>query len=203
MQVEARVALGDGAAAPSRPLAINAPLDLGDSRTLYLTASYGALAQCRISSAAGETERVVVLHPAGEEIRGRFQTADGREIRLQAHGGGGRPEGLTVRALRDGALLGYGLAGADSDVAIGEGERLRLLGFSWTVDLKGAQDPSRPGFFAGVALVISGVILMFSVVPVDTGVFVQGDQLVLAVRPMRFAPLFTERLEALRKEWQG
>jgi hypothetical protein len=203
LHVEARVALGEDEAAPSRSLAINEPLELGGSRTVYLTSTYGALAQCRISSAAGTAERVVVLHPVGEEVRGRFWTDDGREIRIQGSARAGRPEVLYVRSLRDGGLLGYGPAGPGIEVEIGNGERMRLEGFSWTVDLKGAQDPSRLGFFAGVVLVISGVVLMFSVVTVDTGVFVQGESLVLAVRPMRFAPLFTERLERLRKEWQG
>jgi hypothetical protein len=203
MQVEATVALGEGEGAPSHHLAINTPLDVGGGRTLYITSSYGALAQCRIMSATGEAERVVALHPAGDEIRGRFTTEDGREIRLQGKAAGGRPDGLYVRSLRDGALLGYGLAGLGGEVGIGGGERLRLEGYSWTVDLKGAQDRSRAGFFAGVALVLTGVVLMFSVVPIDTGVFVRGDRLVLAVRPHRFAPLFAERLERLRKEWQG
>ncbi len=203
LQVEASVALGEGEAAPVRDLAINTPLDVGAGRTLYITSSYGAVVQCRVISAAGEVERQVVLHPAGDEVRGRFKTDDGREVRLQGDARGGRPQGLHVRALKDGGLLGYGLAGTGDEVEIGEGERLRLEGFSWTVDLKGAQDPSRLGFFAGVSLVIAGVVLMFTVVPVDTGVFVQGDRLVLAVRPQRFAPLYTERLEQLRKEWQG
>ena len=202
-QVEARVALGEDAAAPSITLAINAPLELGHSRSVYLNSTYGALAQCRILSATGGSERLIVLHPAGGELRGRFTTEDGREVRLQADVAGGRPEGLYVRSLRNGGLLGYGLARAGEEVAIGEGERLRLEGFSWTADLKGAEDPSRLGFFAGVALVIAGVVLMFSVVPVDTGVFVEGETLVLVVRPLRFAPLFTDRLEQLRKEWQG
>lgn len=201
-QVEATVALGEGEAAVHR-LAINTPLDLGGSRTLYVTSTYGALAQCRVLGPGGGEERVVPLHVSGDEVRGRFSTADGREIRLQGSFKDGRPEGLYVRALREGALLGYGLAVPGGEVEIGAGERLRLEAFAWTVELKGAQDPSRIGFFAGVALVIAGVVLMFSVVPVDSGVFVQGDRLILAVRPLRFAPLFAERLEALRKEWQG
>ena len=50
---------------------------------------------------------------------------------------------------------------------------------------------------------ILGIVLLFGFVPVDEAVFVEGDRVVIAMRPQRFAPLFAERFERLCQEVVG
>lgn len=200
-QLDATLALDDGA----RRLAINAPLDVGAER-IYLTQSWGVAALLVHRSGAAEDARPAFLdvEPDGGRAWGTVALAGGREARLKALiGPAGRAEKLEVRLARGRTLLGVAELVPGAEAAIGEGETLALAGLPYWVQLRGSRDPTWPLFFAGVAVAIVGASLMFGVVRVDSGVFVEGDRVVVALRPQRFAPLYGERFDALCKEWIG
>ncbi len=201
-QLEAKVSLLGEAGAEPRTLAINSPLDFPGLRRLYLTPDHGLAAMCSRIGPSGERQELVKLEPDGDRLRGRFHTDDGREVRLRASVVGGRPDAVEVRVLRSGALLSVGERARGDAVPIGEGEVLRLLGFTAWAKLRGSQDVSRPIFFVGLSLALGGAVLMFSVVTVDSAVFAEDGRLVVALRPQRFAPLFADRFEHLCKEWR-
>ncbi|HEY6003160.1 MAG TPA: cytochrome c biogenesis protein ResB [Anaeromyxobacter sp.] len=202
-QLEATLALGAGGG--PRRVAINAPLDVGGER-VYLTTSWGVAALLEHRAAGGTEIRAALLdlEGAGTRAWGTLQLPDGREARLKARiGPEGRPDRLEVRLARGRTLLAVADLGPGAEVAIGPGEALAVAGLPYWVQLRGSRDPTRPLFFAGVAVSIAGAFLMFGVVRVDSAVFVEGERVVVALRPQRFAPLYAERFDALCKEWIG
>jgi len=110
-------------------------------------------------------------------------------------------EAIAVTAATDLAALEDAELHVGAEIALGPGRTLRLQGLPYWVQLRGSHDPSKPLFFAGVVIGIAGVVLLFGFTRVETGVFVEGGQLVVALRSQRFAPLYAERFEALCKEW--
>ena len=64
-----------------------------------------------------------------------------------------------------------------------------------------SRDPTAWPMFAGFAIAIAGVVLMFGVVRVDALVVVEpgegGEKVILAMRPQRLAPAFEERFERM------
>jgi hypothetical protein len=198
-QVAAKVALLGGAVPDVREVAINAPLDAG-GRSLYILQAHGPALMLVHRTAAGEEARVVYLEQREGDFRGRMMLDGGREVRFRATVAATRPDKVEARLLAGPALLLVGELAPGAELPLGSGEALRLVGLPWWVQLWGSHDPSRPFFFAGVAIAIVGIALLFGFVPVDSGVFPERDHLVVALRPQRFAPLFTDRFEELCKE---
>jgi hypothetical protein len=199
-QVAGRVTLLAPPGDEPRELAINAPLELG-ARSVYLLQGHGLAALFAHRTPAGEAPRVLSLEPAGRELRGGLRLEDGRELRARATRATQKPEALEIRLSRGPALLLVAAVAPGQSLALGPGESLQLEALAWWATLRGSDDLSRVPFFVGIAIGILGIALLFGLVPVDTGVFVQGDALVVSLRPARFAPLFAERFEALCKEW--
>jgi hypothetical protein len=142
----------------------------------------------------------VPLDERGGEWRGGVRPGGDLELRFRT-GPTARPTELEARILAGGVLLGIARLRAGTEVALAPGKVLRLQGLPYWVQLRGSRDPSRPLFFAGVVIAIAGVVLLFGFTRVETAVFAEGDQLVVALRPQRLAPLYAERFEALCKEW--
>jgi hypothetical protein len=184
-------------------LAINAPLELGDARTLYLLQAHGVSAVLVERRQGGaETTRLIDLDEAGAQLRGGFRSPDGWEVRLSAaQPEEGVPDRAEVRAVRGGALLALQTVPVGGRLALDPGTSLELAGFGRWATVKANRDPSLPLFVAGVVTALLGVLLMFGVVTVDSAAWREGDRLVVAMRPHRFAPLFGDRFERLRKEW--
>ncbi|MBI5067481.1 MAG: cytochrome c biogenesis protein ResB [Deltaproteobacteria bacterium] len=179
--------------------AINAPLDLGDVR-LYVNNAHGLAALLELEGPQGVERLAVPLDERGGEWRGGVRPGGDLELRFRT-GPTARPSELEARILAGGALLGIAQLRPGTQVALGPGRALRLQGLPYWVQLRGSRDPSRPLFFAGVVIAIAGVVLLFGFTRVETAVFAEGDQLVVALRPQRLAPLYAERFEALCKEW--
>jgi len=200
-QVGARLALEAHGAEPARTAeaAINSPLDIGDVR-IYVNNAHGLAAMLELVAPEGTVPLLVALDERAGEWRGGARPAATLELRFRTNVRP-RPEALEARILSDGALLGIARLDAGSEIALGPGKALRLQALPYWVQLRGSHDPSRPLFFAGVAIGIAGVVLLFGFTRVETGVFVEGGQLVVALRSQRFAPLYAERFEALCKEW--
>jgi hypothetical protein len=200
-QLTARVALA-GASGSGRDLAINAPLDV-DGRSVYILQAHGPAALIERRTPAGERAEVVYLEEREQDFRGRMLLDGRRELRFRATVGAERPEALEVRLLDGPALLAVARVRPGDELPLGRGETLRLVALPWWAQLWGTRDASRPFFFAGVAIAIAGIALLFGFVPVDSAVFVEGGRVVVALRPQRFAPLFAERLERMCKEWEA
>lgn len=199
-QVRARLALGgEGPSAGEREAAVNSPVDDGAVR-IYVAGEHGLAALVEAVGPEGPRPLVALLEERGGEWRGGLRPGGGLELRFRAVVTP-RPRSVEVRALSDGVLLGIAELAPGSQVALGAGRALRLHGLPYWVQLRASRDPSRPLFFAGVAMAILGVIFMFGFNRVDSGVFVEGDRLVVALRPQRFAPLYAERFERLCEEW--
>lgn len=201
-QVTVRLELGGGGGAPAEhhEAAINSPLDVEDVR-LYVASAHGLAAALELVSPAEARPEplVVLLDERSGEWRGGVRRGD-LELRFRANARP-RPRSLETRVLSGGVLLGISQLDLGSQIGFGGGRALRLQALSYWVQLRGSRDPSRPLFFAGVTIGIAGVVLMFGFTRVDTGVFVEGDRLVVALRPHRFAPLYADRFERLCKEW--
>ena len=201
LQLAADVTLLGGAAPEARRVGINAPLDVGMER-LYVDAAHGLAAVFELRSGDRAERATVLLEPRGDGMKGRLALGAGGEVRLDAR----TPDPtspLEVRILQDGALLALAeLAPGDVLPLAGGGEALRLVALPRWVELRGSRDPFRPLFFVALGVGMLGVALMLGFVRVDSGVFVEGDRLVVALRAQRFAPLFAERFEALCKEWE-
>jgi hypothetical protein len=184
-------------------VAINAPLDVGGGRSLYILQGHGPAALFERRGAAGGVPVAVYLEQRGDDWRGRLQLGGGREVRLRAPLRSERPDRVEARVLEGPVLRAIAELAPGSELPLGGGETLRLVALPWWAELWGSRDASRPLFFAGAILAICGIVLLFGFVPVDSAVFTQGDRVVVALRPQRFAPLFAERFEEACKEWQS
>ena len=202
LQLSADVALLGAAAPEARRVSINAPLDVGMER-LYLDPAHGVAAVVELLSGDRVEKATVLLEQRGEGLRGAMALGAGAEVRLDARAGSDPSSPVEVRVLHDGALLALAELSPGDELPLGGGgESLRLVALPRWAELRGSRDPFRPFFFAGLVVGMAGVALMLGFVRVDSGVFVEGDRLVVALRAQRFAPLFAERFEALCKEWE-
>jgi hypothetical protein len=198
-QVTARVALLGAPEPEVHEISINAPIEV-KGRSLYVLAGHGPAALLEHRSRAGEQPSVVYLEQKEQDFRGRLLLDAGREVRLRVSVSAERPETVEARLLRGPALLALTQLRPGAELPVGPGESLRLVALPWWAQLSGTSDASRPFFFAGVAIAIAGIALLFGVVPVDTAVFAERDRLVVALRAQRFAPLFAERFERMCEE---
>lgn len=201
-QITARVALLGAPAADVREISINAPIEV-DGRSLHVLAGHGPAALLERRSPGGEQPSIVYLEEREQDFRGRLVLEGGREVRLRATVSAARPETVEARLLRGPALLALTALQPGAELPLGGGESLRLVALPWWAQLSGSRDASRPFFFAGVAIAVAGIALLFGVVPVDTAVFVEGDRLVVALRAQRFAPLFAERFDRMCRELEA
>jgi hypothetical protein len=197
--IAGQVAVGGGS---PHPVAVNDPLDLGDLQ-LTISGSHGLVALLEHSGAGDRGPEAVWLEFGDGGAKGRAELGGGVELRLRASDAGGRPSAVEVRVTRGGALMFAGTRPLGGLVPLGPDEALRLVALRYWVQVQVARDPSRPVFYAGVIVALLGVAIMFGVVRIDTAVYREGDRLVVAMRPQRFAPLYAERFEALCREWTG
>lgn len=186
-----------------RRLAINEPLDLPGGR-LYLTRDQGLAALLELQLGA-KVDRATVMMEEGPDgwLEGEAVLAGPTtvKVRCPARPDGGIPGSLELRVLRGGGLLFAGRLGSGSGVEWPGSERLAIAGVRHWVEIRGTRDPSTWLLFAGVALAVAGVALMFAVIRIDTAVVVVpsagGERVVVALKAQRLAPVFRERFERL------
>jgi cytochrome c biogenesis protein ResB len=201
--LSARLELGEKDARAAS-IAVNDPLDLGNTR-LYLTQSFGPTAVLDIPGAGTPGAQAVILAP--DDIGG-FSWAGPlpgrRELRVRAPPANAqaRPSGvIEVRVLEGDALVAAGRMERGSALPLPDGTSLILRDVRWWVRVTASRDPTAWPMFAGFAIAILGVVLMFGIVRVDTLVVAEpgegGEKVTLAMRPQRLAPVFAERFERL------
>ncbi len=185
-------------------IAVNDPLDLGDTR-IYLTQSFGPAAVLEVPSDGAPVVRALLLAPddiGGYEWVGPLPGR--RELRVRAPpvNAQSRPAGVVdVRVLSGDALVAAGRMEKGSALPLPDGTSIVLRDVRWWVRVTASRDPTAWPMFAGFAIAIVGVVLMFGVVRVDSLVVAEpgqgGETVTLAMRPQRLAPVFAERFERM------
>ena len=200
--ISAEVELGD----EHRILAINGPLSQGTS-TLYLTATHGPAVRLATDLGGTREGHALLLRAApGGRYTAKLVLPDGTLIRASTREQTD-PGRIDLRVVRAGALL------ASANLSPGEGIRLPGAGAlelrdvsSW-VRVVAQRDASTAVVYTGFGLACAGALLMYGVIRVESSVVwqptEQGVLLKVAMRPHRFAPLFTARFEGLVAESQA
>lgn len=179
-----------------RVVAINRPLGRG-SRRIWLDRRHGAAVLLEIER-DGVVTRTAVLARRDElgATTGRAALA-GRELRVRV----ARAGQVQARLLYGGLLRWVGALPVGRTVVLPGGTTLRLAGVGRWVRMRGGDDPFLPLAWAGVALLIAGVVLVFLVTPVDVAVLVrpapEGELVTVALRPHRLPALFRAELDRI------
>ncbi|WP_248344109.1 cytochrome c biogenesis protein ResB [Anaeromyxobacter paludicola] len=204
--LSADLAVGQDGARRAR-VAINAPLALGGAR-LYLTGTYGLAVELGVSQEGGASEERAwaVIEPTGGELAGSGSLAlpGGRSVLLRARrsAGGALPGEVEVRVVRGGALLLAGPLAPGAPVPLPGGGKLALADVRYWAELRGSRDPGLGLAWTGFLLAVAGVSLLFLATPVETAVIPLsgGEEVLVALKAERFAPLYAERFERLVRD---
>lgn len=200
-------------AAPRGPqearLAVNHDLQTDGGR-LFLGGDYGPAMLVEWLSAQGGAKRdACLLSPRGRgNFEGNLAGPNGACAYFRARMSPNRstPERIEIRVMKDRALVLSGDLEAGQSIRLPAGDRIALQGTPRWVRLRGSYDPSLWLAYAGFALAIAGVALVFMVVKQDWCITVtpQGEteRVTVALKPQRFAPLFAERFEAVVRKVQ-
>ena len=188
-------------------LAVNHDLKTA-GRRIFLGSDFGpaALVEWQSAGAAPRREAALLTGKSGGSFEGASSGPNNLRAYLRARVDpeGARPESVEVRVMRDGALLFTGDARPGQTVSLRSGEKLLLHGTPFWVRLRGSHDPALGLAYLGLALVMAGVVLIFSVVKVDACILVtrmgERERIFVALKPQRFAPLFQERFDRLVRE---
>lgn len=128
-------------------------------------------------------------------------------VRAPMSEGDQRPGAVEVRILNGAAILVEGTLRPGETLPIPGGGLLRLHSLPYWARLHGNHDPALGLAYLGFALALLGAALTYGVTKVDELVAITRDgeveQVVVALRPHRFAPLFKERFEQLVREHGG
>lgn len=198
-----------GAAPRERTVAVNAPLDLGRER-IYLSGTHGCAAFVDVEWRGG-TERRIFLMEQGDDRECRWSEPlpGGELLRMRARtaASGGRPIEVELRILRGTVLVALGVLRPGEELRVPGAGRLALADLRWWAKLTVTRDASAWPAYVGFVLALLGAVLMFTLVPVEEAVIVrrEGDReyVTVALRPVRFAPLFRDRLDGLVRDEGG
>ena len=160
-------------------IAVNDPLDLGDTR-IYLTQSFGPAAVLEVPSDGAPAVRAVLLAPddiGGFEWVGPLPGRRELRVRAPPANAQARPAGvIDVRVLSGDALVAAGRMEKGSALLLPDGTSIVLRDVRWWVRVTASRDPTAWPMFAGFAVAILGVVLMFGVVRVDSLVVVEPGE---------------------------
>ena len=157
-----------------------------------------------------DREAVLLIRMADGSYAGTAQGPGGLHLALRSGLGpaGRHPSRMEIRVLRGGALLFAGSMRVGERMALpGSGASLGLEGLPFWIRLHGSRDPALGLALAGFVLVLAGATLLFGVVPIDTCVVVaplgETEWVFVAVRPLRFAPLYRGLFDRLVQDQGG
>jgi hypothetical protein len=178
---------------------------------VFLTSDFGpaALLEWQRINAAPAQEAVLLKSQGMGNFESACSGPNGERayLRAQVDAAGNPPQTVEVRIMKDGALLAVADAQAGQTLSLPDGTKLVLRGTPFWARLRGSRDSALWLAYAGFALILAGVTLIFTVVKVDGCVVVTpiGDRehVLVALKPRRFAPLFEERFQRLVQEQRG
>jgi len=190
-------------------IAVNHDLKIGGSR-LFLGSDFGpaALLEWQRAGAVSNREAVLLKERGAGNFEGAANGSGGEvtHVRVLVGANGERPGGVEIRVMKNGALLFTGDLAAGQAVNLPGGETLILHSTPFWARLRGIRDSALWLAYASFALLMTGVVLIFTVVKVDCCVAVTplGDKcrIFVALKPHRLAPLFQERFDLLVRQQQ-
>lgn len=191
-------------------VAVNTPLEVGSTR-LYLGSTFGPLAVLEVDLPAGPgaAAYAAVLYPERGDYTFAGPLADGSELRLRTPRSPPAerpPAWIDVRVLSGGVLRAAGRLQPGATLALPGGGAIALRDVRWWVRMVASRDPSTWPVYAGFALTVLGVVLMFALTRVDTLVAVEprGDteEVRVALRPAAHAPAYADEFERLVRSEQ-
>jgi cytochrome c biogenesis protein ResB len=202
--LSATVTLGESRAAT---VAVNTPLDVGWER-VYLTAIHGPVALLEHKGPEGEARGAAMMKDGDEQwvYTGQARLEHTLEVRTRVdlRQGSELPQQVEVRVMRRGGLVFAGMLTAGVVTEIAPGETLTLHGVRWWARFNGSRDKGTWLAYLGFVLSILGAMLMFGVSRVDTYTRVttreDGQHVLLSMKPHRFAPIYADRFEELKKK---
>jgi hypothetical protein len=188
-------------------LAVNRDLQLPGGR-LFLGSGHGPAALVEWQKPGIVPVRdAALLHNHGQgTFEGASSGPDDQQAYLRAHVNcaGDHPGSVEVRVMKNSVLLFAGDARVGETLSLPGGQKLILRGIPFWARLQGSRDPALWLAYAGFALILAGVTLIFTLVKVDGCLIVTpiGDRerVFVALKPHRFAPLFEERFQRLVDE---
>jgi hypothetical protein len=188
----------------AKRMAINEAVEVGRGR-LYLTQRHGFGVLVEGGAEGSEEKRAIMLSADGELFAGQDVLRDGTAVRVQRSARARPPSSfgeLDVRVVRGPALLFAGRVLEGGEIQW-PGGRLKVQGTVPWVEIRMADDPSTPFAWAGVALVLLGVMLFALVTPVDVMIAPEARtgpgvaRVRVAMRPHRFAALHEDAFKGL------
>jgi len=191
-------------------LAVNHDLKAGGGR-VFLGADFGPAALLEWQSPNAESRREAILL-TDQGKRGYEATSSGpnglrAHLRTHIQTNGDHPKRMEIRVMKAGALLFTGENWVGQAMVLPGGEQLVLHGLPFWARLRGSHDSALWLAYAGFALVLAGSVIIFTLVKVDGCVAVtpvgEKEKVFLALKPHRFAPLFTERFQQLVRQQNG
>ena len=183
-------------------LAVNAPLEMGDT-TLYLTLDGGPALLAEVGGAEVQEPTALMLKPAGPDQAEWNGTLQGIELHLQANvpKDGKLATQVEARVLVDGGLRYEGKLARGQGVKLGEGRRVVVRDIRPWVRMRARRDDALWVAWLGLGCGVLGALLIFGVAPVEQMVRVQDlggvQRVTVALRPLRFAPLYRDRFQAI------
>ena len=188
-------------------IAVNRDVKTAGGR-LFPSADFGpaALVEWQKSGIPATREAALLAGSGKGTFEGSSAGPDGlrAHLRAQVDSVGNHPASVDVRVMKDRALLFTGDVRPGETIAVLGGVKLTLHGTPFWARLRGSRDPALGLVYLGFALVLAGVVLVFTVVKVDVCVAITpaGDRerVFVAIKPQRFEPLFRERFERLVRE---
>ena len=188
-------------------IAVNHDLKIHNAR-LFLGSDFGlaALIECRNGGTTPQREAVLLAEQGANVFAGMLagQTGWIAHLRVRLGADGARPGSVDIRVMKGTALVFAGEAAVGQSVTLPSGETLTLRGMPFWARLRGSRDCALWLVYGSFALVLVGVVLMFTVVKVDFCVAMtsvgEKARVLVALRPHRLAPLFQERFEDLVRE---
>lgn len=188
-----------------RSVGVNSPMALPGG-TLYVGSLHGPAALLEIARDGGAPplRQAVMLQPVGgTRYEERLITSDDALlVQLRATGQeGGAPPSAEVRVLLGPREVYRGPMAVGEQLGVPGYGAVTLRGWTSWVRLSGTRDASIPIAYAGLFAVVTGALLLFGAIRVDTVVQVESDgttdRVVVALRAERLAPLFREQFDAL------
>ncbi len=191
-------------------MAINKVLQAPGGR-LFMDSSFGPAALIEWQNIGGAPVREAVLMTG--KGKGVYEgSSDGQwgvlaHLRARIDRLGNRPAVIEVRVVNGRALLFVGTVQVGGAVLLPDGRALAIHGAPFWVRLHGSRDRALWLAYTGFALAVIGAAIMFIIIKVDTCVSVHADgdreQVFVALRSQRFAPMFQERFRMLVREQGG
>ncbi len=206
--LKVELSLGGSGGGRKVELAVNRDFQ-GPGGRLFLDSHFGpaALVEWRPTAQAPSREAVLLASQGKSGFEGDATAGPGglrAYLRATTDSAGGLTGQLEARIMRGKALVSAGLLTTDEPLALAGGGELVLRGLPWWARLRGSRDSALWLAYLGFVMVMGGAALMFTMVKVDFCICSipagHGEWVFIAVKPLRFAPLFQERFQQLLRE---